>query len=113
LKITPTYILGREKNLNILCRKTDQIPVLVACDKEIHWHSCTATLGCEDYCSPSLRFGQNPFPGVTAHIVCQLDWVWNQLKGHILGIPVRDFLDDINEAGRSILNVYCTFWYKH
>lgn len=36
-----------------------------------------------------------------ANLGCQLDYVWHQLKPKQLGTPVRDFLDQIIESGKT------------
>lgn len=44
---------------------------------------------------------------VMAHLGCQLDGTWNQLKAR-LGAAVRNVAGRINRSGKAHLNVRCT-----
>lgn len=47
---------------------------------------------------------------VRAHLGCQLDRAWNELKP--LSTPVRDFLIRLFEVGRLALNLGGMLWRK-
>lgn len=47
-----------------------------------------------------------------ANLPCQFDWIWNQQKFKLLGIPVKGFLRSSEEERHPLLYLSSTFWWQ-